>query len=223
LKKYREDNQGPKLLGAPIGEEEEGAKEGDTKQRFTKGCIYSSSNIMGLIGSATYYSNDSFLCCCSDIILPDSDNPEAIGYKHIELAGLNINQEEGQIEFIFRSEKAEEDDKVIDLNDEVNRLKKIFLQALAIPNNKQQVSLDIIYRSSGPKGSVRIDNIFKDTDIADAMLYADVMMKDDIPSGSGLAGKWYDVWTELIKNSPYKSEIESLGFMEYPSILSQKS
>ena len=218
LKEYTKETHGPKLLGSPIGDEHDGVKQGDRRQKFTKGCIYLHSHLWGLIETPEYYPTDNFLCCCKDIILPESNEPEEFSIKYTEIRGLRINPEDNQIEFIFKSDKTKDAEDSINFNEKASELKKVFLQALAIPDQKQWISLNIIDIDNNI-GYVRIEPPFEKTDIADAMLHADVKMKFDIPSGTGLHYKWLEFWDTLINKSPYKTEFERIGFSEYPSFV----
>lgn len=132
-----------------------------------------------------------------------------------ELAGIRIDPTTDQIKFIIKGTEAKDGDTVIDLKDARSEQGKMFLQALAIPNFKQYISLDIVPDGNQMKGSARVPEPFENTDLADSFLKADVAMKFDL-FGARRFDSTTD-WTNLVQASPYWNELKNMGFNRYPT------
>ncbi|MFH1012256.1 MAG: S8 family serine peptidase, partial [Candidatus Peregrinibacteria bacterium] len=129
-----------------------------------------------------------------------------------ELGGIKLDPASGRVQFVLRGENTA-GQETIDLAGERSRMTKIFLQALAVPNEKHYIGLDII----GQSGKARVPSPFEQTDIAGAFLNADVAMKFDLFSfGDGYFNP-VTRWTEIVENtSVYWRELQSQGFKIYP-------
>jgi len=139
-----------------------------------------------------------------------------IDLTNAELGGIKIDPNTDQIKFVIKGKEAQAGDEVIDLNNAKSEQTKIFLQALAVPNYKHYISLDIVSDGSGFKGSARVPDPFEQTDIADAFLKADVAMKFDLFSASTAFDSNSD-WINLVKSSPYWPELSAKGFNRFPT------
>ncbi len=144
-----------------------------------------------------------------------------IDFSQAGLAGITIDLVTNTVHFILDATAAALGAPTIDVNAKANLLKKTFLAALAIPNNKQWISLDVLQNSEGIYyGSARAEAPFEQTDLARYFFESDVEMKFDLFT-EPIIGSTKDEgtsadWVNLIKASPYYSELSSQGFNSYP-------
>lgn len=126
------------------------------------------------------------------------------------IEGLRIEPISQQLEFIMRSEVASPGDPVIDVEALRKDFRKLFLQALAVPNHKHRISLNLLPDLTG---EAEVPAPFERTDIATIYLDADVAMKFDMFGESDLHNET-TIWTHLIEASPYWPELVSSGFID---------
>ena len=89
------------------------------------------------------------------------------------------------------------------LNNKGNFLKKVFLQALSIPNNDQWVSLDRVNSGGTVVGKANATSSFKQTDIVRLFFAADAKMKVDLYTelaqlgeSKGVFNLWLDTFRQ---------------------------
>ena len=149
------------------------------------------------------------------------DDEDGVDFRDAALTGLSVDPDTQEIRFILKGEEAEVGDIVIDMEDEIVDMEKAFLAALAIPNYKHFVSLDILSDEFGePYGSARTIAPFEDTDLARHLFEADVELKFDMftepiigdDRDEGISADWVD----LLKESPYWRSIYDSGYWFYP-------
>ena len=121
------------------------------------------------------------------------------------------------IQFVIKAEEALPGEPTVNLAEERKRLLDVFLAALAIPNDKQWVSLPARWDGTKWVGDVEIDSVLAKTELGRIMLDADVKMKfSDLVVMRNMYKEFYDQWTSLVRSSPYYEQIHRYGFNEYP-------
>jgi len=121
------------------------------------------------------------------------------------------------IQFVIKAEEALPGEPLVNLSEERKRLLDVFLVALAIPNDKQWVSLPARWDGTKWVGDVEIDSVLAKTELGRIMLDADVKMKfSDLVVMRNMYKEFYDQWTSLVRSSPYYEQIHRYGFNEYP-------
>jgi hypothetical protein len=170
----------------------------------------------------TFYVDSSAGICVFSKMSEDSDTDVCgVDFSAAALSGISVDPETNNLEFVVKATEAGDSDTIIDLDEDVDEIKKIFLQALAVPNNKQWISLDILMDDDGNYyGSSRVEAAFKETDIVRIFFEADVAMKFDLftdpINGESLDEGHSADWVELIQSSDYWEEIEEADFNAFP-------
>lgn len=154
---------------------------------------------------------------CDQIDVPPGN------YKSILLSGLNLKSPENELEFLFQGIDAQSGDIPVDVKSEIAKTKKMFKQALAIPEGNQWISLPVFCGSNFICfGGAEAGQNFQNTDIARSLFEADRNMKYDMfttpISGIGLNTGIYHDWTTLVEQSPYISQLKSNSNTFYPFI-----
>ncbi len=105
------------------------------------------------------------------------DDPSGVDFSNVEVAAINVDDATKVVNFILKGTRiADNTSPSSTLRSETKLLKKVFLQALAIPNNRQLVSLEVV--NGSPKAIA--DANFKKTNIAPIFFKADADMKKDL-------------------------------------------
>lgn len=174
------------------------------------------TNVFPLIDKASWL-NPTFIPVnystnCEKLPIPSGN------YKSIYLAGLNLNQQTNELEFLFEGVKANFGDPIVNVQSECDIIKKKFKQALVIPESNQWITLDI---NQSWVGDARTGDNFQNTDIAKDFLEADVKLKfsavfKPITGFSAYTGT-FSAWNNLINQGPYTSQIKALTNLYYPS------
>lgn len=158
----------------------------------------------------------------TDFSFPASTIPYSdlggIDFTSMDISGIRIDEESATLNFIYGLGQ-DESGVSVNLDEEAARLRKIFLQSLAIPNDKQYISLDIL--SNPTRGFARVDDVFKQTDLARYFYEADVQMKKDVLkkviADDGNGNALYQKWVELIRSdATLWQQLTNLGFNSYP-------
>ncbi|PIZ72431.1 hypothetical protein COY07_03290 [Candidatus Peregrinibacteria bacterium CG_4_10_14_0_2_um_filter_43_11] len=144
------------------------------------------------------------------------EEPGGIDLSSAQLGGIQIDPTTNHIQFVLKGDLAKDGEQVIDLSATRSETAKLFLQALAVPNYKHQISLDIIPDGDQIVGKAWVPDPFERTDLADVFLKADVAMKFDVFGDKNTEFQPTTEWTNLVKASPYWEEISSKGFGLYP-------
>jgi len=128
-----------------------------------------------------------------------------IKYSSAEMAGFRAQPNTNEIEFILKSKDAK-------FGDEIKKdLHKIFLQALAIPNEKHWISLEAFSNNDDARvGQVNLPSPIEQTDMADAMLKADLTMKFE----ESRIIEYGIVWINVLLKSSYWDDLKSISW--YP-------
>ncbi|MBI2436217.1 MAG: hypothetical protein HYV41_00495, partial [Candidatus Magasanikbacteria bacterium] len=140
--------------------------------------------------------------------------PGGVDFSSAALSGLTVASGTKELQFIVKGEPALAGETVIDLDGEIDSMKKLFLQALAIPNHKQWISLDPNpeYFTGGELQLIpKTPTPFEKTDLAKIMFIADVYLKEFWDSQFRTEATQY--WISLIKqDQPFWSSLAAKGF-----------
>ncbi|WP_046247133.1 3-coathanger stack domain-containing protein [Hymenobacter terrenus] len=124
-----------------------------------------------------------------------------VDFSSLDLAGLDVDSASQTVQFLLRGTGGSSPSTQV--SSEAENYKKVFRQALAIPNANQTVSLDIVSDGAGGiKGFARTDANFKRTDLCRYFYEADVQLKKDLLANVYAAGLYRD-WVALAQQSPY--------------------
>lgn len=154
-------------------------------------------------------------CVSNEFVIPPGN------YKSIFLAGLNLNQQSNELEFLLQGVPAQNGDVPVNIADECAKIKKRFKQALAIPEGHQWISLNIVAGQNGyPTGDATSDPVFENTDLAKDFFEADVKLKFG-PTFRNIAGLtpyngMKTVFNNLVYQGPYLSELQAQQYAFYP-------
>jgi CARDB len=129
----------------------------------------------------------------------------AVDFRNIDVQAIDIDNATKSVNFILAANNTGTA-ATTNINTQNTLLKKVFLQTLAIPNDKQVISLDIL--DNPTRGFANADATFKNTDVCRFFYEADAQMKADLlySSLSGNGGLNQGItadWIALVKASPY--------------------
>lgn len=167
--------------------------------------IYSGNGLNPTIIPINYSAN------CNGYTIPPGN------YKSVYLAGLNLNPQTNELEFLLQGITAQNSDIPVNISNEYDKIKKRFKQALAIPEGNQWISLDITQSGIG-KATTGAN--FQNTELARDFLEADVNLKmssvfkpiTGFSSYNGIS----TYWNSLIYQGPYLSQLQGLQNLYYP-------
>jgi hypothetical protein len=168
-------------------------------------------------GNTGAYGSHSFTISTVD----KTQDPElgGVDFRSAELVYISGDAlTQGGIQFVIKAEQALPEEPTINLYEEKEPLLSLFLAALAIPNHKQWVSLPVRWDGEKWVGAVQIEDVLAKTELGRILLDADVKMKfSDLNVMKDMFIDLKDLWTNLVRNSPYYSQIYAQGFNTYPS------
>ncbi len=190
---------------------------------FTDGIIYTVANSGDVVFSNNFNINETIssiepffdsngninsdveFSFSSNTLLSDLLNrgdPSGIDFRNVKVAAIDIESATKTVRLILKGDQfTDTSSPASSLNTDSKLAKEVFLQALAIPNDRQFVSLDII----GSGGQAVADSNFKKTKMAPIFFEADADMKKDVAEyllGTGIYGTRtgiYEKWIEALK------------------------
>lgn len=144
-------------------------------------------------------------------------NISGVDFTEFSVAGLEVDEATNVVNFIMNA-KATGQGATLNASVESERLKKVFLQTLAIPNHKQYISLDLLPNPT--RGYANADPAVKRTDFGRFFFEADEQMKKDLMGKvyTGTQAGLYAEWTTLVKQSPHWPTLNAAHFNAYPNI-----
>ncbi len=129
-------------------------------------------------------------------------DPSGIDFRNVKVAAIDIESATKTVRLILKGDQfTDTSSPASSLNADSKLAKEVFLQALAIPNDRQFVSLDIV----GDGGQAIADSNFKRTKMAPIFFEADADMKKDVAEyllGTGIYGTRtgiYEKWIDALK------------------------
>lgn len=147
----------------------------------------------------------------------------------INFTSLNLNYvstcDPSQVNFVMKGTEASPGDTIINSTNATNNAMDYFLTGLVIPNNRIWITLDILEGSEadcspGYRGDAsRNDVTMRQTKLGQALLDADVKLKQDQfgQDTDSYQRSMTQNWIDLVKESPYWSDIQAQGFNTFPS------
>jgi hypothetical protein len=177
------DSKGGHIMDNPYGDEREYIQFHPTKNTMW-GCIgvidyeafYKTVNTDGALdkGDVTVEIIDRYDTDRDG--LPDSKDLGGIDFSSIQLNYISLpsDQNEKTFSYVLKAKKAEEGDKIIDIEDAAELSLSAFFIGLTLPDSKFWVNLDPF------EPDVITDDDLRNTDVGRIMLEADLQMKKDL-------------------------------------------
>ncbi len=130
-------------------------------------------------------------------------NLGGVDFSGLSVSGIDIDDAQKTINFIFKAD-AKQESAGNNFKTEANLLKKVFLQALTIPNDAQWVSLDRTVQNNQTIGHANADEVFKQTDMSLAFFAADAQMKYDLYQELAQLGEVkgvFNLWLSIFRDT----------------------
>jgi hypothetical protein len=129
-------------------------------------------------------------------------SPSGVDFSGLTVAGIDVDNAQNTVNFIFKADN-KIDSPGSNYQNETSLLKKVFLQALTIPNQAQWVSLDREDEGTGTIGRANADQVFKQTDMCQLFFAADAQMKTELYQELAQLGQVkgvYNLWLSYFRD-----------------------